>query len=208
MSDWFQAYDKGLANERRIACWLREFGYTVLHIKSEDKFALKGPRLLLPARELVCPDLLCVAGPGELAGICWAPPFWIEAKGKEGFTYTLSQSAWEWGIERPIYREYLRVEKQNPWPILIMTPSEGKVTKRAPGPSDRGLFMRPLEQLEAAEHREYDGPAEGDPSSYGRGGMVYWNAKEFWRIASYEALLAAEKLFDEVSDGTRSKQTA
>lgn len=200
MNDFVKQLDYAELQEYRIACWLREGGYTVLHVFQEHKPGrYRGPRVLTPRRSIIAPDLLVVAGPGELAGLCWAPPFWVEAKGKSGWTWTQKLGRWEWGMEKKFYDDYLALDC-NPYPILVMTACEGKPTKGDERPNQSGLFLRALAQLAAGRPRIWM-PEPGTETCYGREGMVYWPQTEFFKIASYEALLAAEELFQEVEDG-------
>ena len=150
-------YRYGLAGESVIARWLRNRGNTVLPVYEKIIDEGKGPQLYLPGDAVIAPDLLTFNGERAL---------WVEAKHKTAFTWHRITGRWVTGIDLRHYDDYLRVNRETPWPVWLLFLHDGGQAKDSPPDSPSGLFGNSLGYLSEHENHRH--------ANWGKSGMVYW----------------------------------
>jgi hypothetical protein len=186
----------GQAGEGLIAKFIRSRGWYVLPVYEKEINNRKGPRLFTPDRELIVPDLFVFKG--EIAR-------WIEVKRKAAFSMYHVTGEWCTGIDQKYYEDYLKIDSETAWPVVLMFLQEGG---RAKGDiqtdSPTGLYIGKLSELKDCEHHRWDGGGWGSP-------MVYWGiegpekpfvAKGLRLFATLEQLMAISQPAEDFGDKT------
>lgn len=151
----------GKTSESRIAKWLNKRGHNVLPVYelSEQKF--KGPQLFTPDSQIIVPDMFVFKGDKAI---------WVEAKHKSAFTWHRITSRWTTGIDIRVYKEYLKIAEQTPFPVWLLFLQLGGQAKDSPADSPTGLFGNELSYLSKYPNHEHE--------NGGKGGMVYWTIED------------------------------
>ena len=170
-SSFEEKYTFGLAGECRIAQWLRSKGNGVLPVYEKIVDSGKGPRLFLPDKELIVPDLFVFNRQRSL---------WIEAKHKTAFTWHRKTNKWVTGIDLRHYHDYLEIMEDTPWKVWLLFLQEGGQAKDSPPNSPAGLFGNDLAFLSKHESHQHE--------NGGTDGMVYWANQALIRLAPLDAL--------------------
>lgn len=170
-------FARGQIAEGEIAQWVcRSKGGTVLPVYEKETPTGKGPRLFLPDKQLIAPDMFVITSHGAK---------WIEAKSKAHFTWYRKTKQWQTGIDLRHYLDYLEVAERTPFPIWLLflhrnpTPSIDDLNHGSPAKCPTGLFRLISDEMKQAEdHRDrYEKNGRGFP-------MVYWNHKNLTRLAT------------------------
>lgn len=159
--------DWGQAGESAIARWLRKRGNTVLPVYEKIIDNGKGPRLFMPDRVLIAPDLLVLRTQDA---------YWVEAKRKRAFTWHRITRQWVTGIDLHHYRDYCQVDECSPFPVWLLFLQEDGQAKDSPGNSPTGLFGNRLSILKRCVHHTH--------SNWGSSGMVYWDVSALRFLAT------------------------
>lgn len=161
----------GQAGEDVVARWLRRRGFTVLPVYEKLMDNKGGPRLFLPDRKLIAPDLLVW---NNHVG------FFVEVKHKQAFSWYREGACWVTGIDLRHYFDYLQIDEAGPPRVFLMFLHRGGQAKDSPPNSPTGLYGGWLKNLRTRE--DHRSPRHG-PS-----GMVYWQEKNLKKIANLDAL--------------------
>lgn len=160
----------GQVGESLIAEWLKRKGYAVLPVYEKEIDNGKGPRLFMPTKQLIAPDIFAFTSDRAL---------WIEAKHKSRFTWYGLGRCWNTGIDKRHYDDYCEVAEKTPydvWLFFLHQRSDtwkNDVTKwNAPPLCPTGLFAGNLKKL----------PPPRFSSDYANG-MVYWKDTDLMKLA-------------------------
>lgn len=148
----------GEAGESLIARWLRSRGNVVLPIYEKILDTGKGPRLFLPDKTLIAPDLFTYKTKDA---------YWVEAKRKTAFSWHRKTQRWVTGIDIHHYSHYCQVDDFGPFPVWLLFLQEGGKAKDSPDNSPAGLFGNKISKLKNLENHRHQ--------NWGKGGMVYWS---------------------------------
>jgi hypothetical protein len=192
MSNFQETLARGLHFENTIAQWLLTKNYCISPAYEKVENNHKGPRLLIPGKELVLPDMMIMqpqlpqASTSEgfalqesilqesiLPQVCW-----VEAKSKSVFTWYRKFSCWESGIDTYYLNQYTQVQEATGLPVWIIWYQEaGKTSQYNPEgrTSPSGMYGQSLSYL--LEHISHQYQGKND-YSHGGEGMTYWNIKD------------------------------
>lgn len=161
--------DFGRVGESRIATWLKARGLSILPVYEIEKQTGKGPRLFLPNKKLIAPDMFVFKG---------NKAYWIEAKHKTAFSWHRNTERWVTGIDLKHYADYCEIDDFSPWPVYLMFLHDGGQAKDSPPNSPSGLFGARLKFLREHENHRH--------SNWGSSGMIYWAHKDLKPLATLE----------------------
>ncbi|GIV81802.1 MAG: hypothetical protein KatS3mg051_1156 [Anaerolineae bacterium] len=175
----------GQIGESEIASWLRSRGFTILPVYEKELDTGKGPRLFLPQRQLIAPDMLCYRAGDTL---------WIEAKHKTVFSFYGKTRDWVTGIDLRHYEDYLAIDEVSPWPVWLLFLHKSYVTDprdvqrwNAPPRCPTGLYGRHIRNLRQIEsHRS---------CLWGSSGMVYWRHTDLHLLATVDEVVQASRQY-------------
>jgi hypothetical protein len=159
----------GEAGESLIAKWLRSRGNTVLPVYEKILDNGKGPRLFLPEKVLIAPDLFVYKTKDA---------YWVEAKRKTAFSWHRISQQWVTGIDLHHYSHYCELDEQSPFPVWLLFLQEGGGAKDSPQNSPAGLFGSKLSYLRQNENHRH--------TNHGKGGMVYWSINSLKLLETYK----------------------
>lgn len=162
-------FNEGRIGETIIASWFKKRGFSVLPVYEIEKHTGKGPRLFLPDKKLIAPDMI-VFNSQQI--------FWIEAKHKTAFAWHRISGGWTTGIDLNHYFDYCEVEELTPFPVWLLFLHKGGKAKDSPDTSPAGLFGNDLKTLQKNEHHRH--------SNWGKHGMVYWRIESLKKISDYD----------------------
>jgi len=159
-----------------IAQWLLRRDWTILPAYEKFEQDFKGPRILSAAGNLIAPDMLVFKFGNDKGNVLW-----IEAKNKAAFTWYRKGNAWQDGIDKKCWTDYLGLCTLTPWPVwLLFLHGPGQVAKDTPPGKvpPTGLFGNRIDELATKIDHESD--------RHGLTGMVYWCEAVLPKIASWE----------------------
>lgn len=169
----------GKVAESEIAQWLRRSGWSILPVYEKVIDEGKGPQLYTAHMELIAPDLLAFRENNVI---------WAEVKHKTAFSWHRLTRRWTTGIDRRHYHEYLRVEKESPWPVYLFFLHLGGQAKDSPPDSPSGLFGERLSVLK--DNVNHESP------NWGSSGMVYWALEALEKYVELDDLRRGARGFD------------
>ncbi len=168
---------EGKLGESRIAAWLKSGGFSVLPVYEIEQQTGKGPRLFMPKKQIIAPDMFVFQT--TEAGL---EAYWIEANHKEAFTWYRQKGQFETGIDLRHYHDYCLIDATTPWPVWLLFLHRGGQAKDSP-PSPSGLYGNLLSYLRLHESHQSDRWADG---------MVYWAITDLQKLADLETALSLE----------------
>lgn len=163
--------DFGRVGESRIAEWLKSKGHSILPVYEIEKQTGKGPRLFLPDKKLIAPDMFVFKADKA---------YWIEAKHKTAFSWHRKTGCWVTGIDLKHYLDYCEIDDFSPWPVWLLFLHDGGQAKDSPPDSPSGLFGETLKVLRQHENHRH--------ANWGPSGMVYWARDRLRLLAPLESL--------------------
>jgi len=149
----------GQIGEGKISQWLMDKGFSILPVYEKIIDSGKGPQLYFPnGKKLIAPDMFIFKGNNA---------FWIEAKHKTAFSWHRISKRWVTGIDLRHYTDYLEVDDNTEWPVVLFFLHRGGQAKDSPAESPQGLFGNKLSFLRKNESHRHQ--------NWGNSGMVYWS---------------------------------
>lgn len=166
-------FKQGKTTEGVVAKWLRCNGWTVFPSFEAPQEPNKGPRLYTPSGELVMPDLFARKGNDIRL---------IEVKDKSVFSYHRISNKLCTGIDFYLYKNYLRVQSETPWPVwLLFLHHKGKININGNlYDSPTGLFGGDLSYLKDNYSHAHENGSKN--------GMIYWAKDKLNLYAPIEEL--------------------
>lgn len=172
MTTFNQSLVIGQMGESQIAQWMRSRGWHILPAYEKEIDNGKGPRLFTAhGGQLIAPDLLALRG-GRFV--------WIEAKHKEHFTWYRKEQAFQTGIDKRHFDDYVRVADKTGLEVWVMFLHRSDQTwiedvrQGAPVKCPTGLFRQRVRTMDACKR-------------YGHqhaNGMYYWSVDQLEKIAT------------------------
>lgn len=179
--DFEKTLEIGRVGENDVSKYLISNGWTIFPICDSPADNFKGPRLNNSKHDIVAPDILAFTNNQSV---------WLEVKTKNAATLYRSKNKygkyrqWQTGIDMNAYEHYCEVSKNTPLPVWLTFLHRDGIDKFSGLQSPTGLYAETLEFLK----RNID-HIDTRNTSYGRGGMVYWNICDLKLISSLRDVL-------------------